>query len=669
MPKKKEKEDSSGMQGMENLEEGVDKGGNAGDGDNSLNEELKKQKETIKKLESEKGELSEKTKELASIIDQISSKASEPAAAAQPAPASPPPNTGDIEKKLDEKVQEHFKDIKDLMGKFGTKLQEIEKSSSGPSKNAFKKIKEETSEKISSLEDTIKSLTEKMQAQDIPTKGGEAVGKGLAAFGETMDFHDELIEVKNEIRNLKEGLEELKEGTDSRVIRMRDQMKDLGKISGIEERLNTLTERLSTENIEKLKGLIVSSEDLLNRTIPSEIHKKMDMEMVPLYKNSERLKAGLNDMAKKMKSAESRQERLKEGFSKLSKAVVRMPELKNDREKLIEGFREKIERLGEKIDDHHKEIRDVEDSFEEFTKGIDEKVSELSTESFEKLKDKTEKNLIITKSQINDMIERISKFENYIKPTIEVIRDEMDKFDGRLKDIERRDNDLNDDIEEMIVSTFKDKFDSRINQIERNLERTKDTATDNIKTLDSRMSQFENVVNPSLKMFGNDLNKMETKVEKFKNNQEEFRDVLEKLRGDTDDMEKNVSLLLQLNSSVGNLEDKIGDLEGKMEDQRRAALSLKDQQDKDVKSISREISGVTKELESVRELSKGLEKEISSRKKLKEKVDKIDERLGDLKTNFSNVVATSLAERKDMVEDSREQKKVISEIVKELRGS
>ena len=653
------------MKNLDSIEEGKEKKKSSAD-----SREDSKNREEIAKLREEKEELAEKTKELAGIIEQMSEREEEPKERIVKVVEPSGVNTAELEKRMNDQFQSQFKDIKDVLSGLGEKMKGMEKSgaAAGDSgvKSVVNKIKEETTERMSSLEQTIKALADKINSQEaIPTRGGEAVSKGLAAFGETMNFHDELIEVRNSTRAIKDELSEFKESVETRITRLRDQSKEIGKLSNIEERVDSLVEKLSPENVEKLRNLVTTSDDLLSRTIPAEIHKKMDVESVNIYRSMAKMKETLDASAKKVGSMDSQFTRMKEQLDGLSKASVKVPELRESEDRMSQSVKEKLTRVIEKVEEYKQETKDALSSFQKNRDEVNAMLSNFSTGKFEEMRDRLNKNLVLAKTQINDMLSRIEKFENYIRPTIDVIKDQMDKFDSRIKRAEEAQEDFHENIEEAFADGMKEKVDPRINEMEKKLLQSVQAGKENTDSLNMRLTQLENVINPTMKMFGNELNKMESRMERFKAEHDEMKEGFGRMKGSMSEMSDDVRSLLQLNDITG----KLGDRVEKLEDLKRVIADMREKSDKRKSSIYDEIKAIKKSLGYMETLSKGINENNEYDEKTSQRVGEIEKGLAELRSRFDRVVTQSIDDRRVVLEDSKKQKKMISTILKELKGS
>ncbi|MBN2042639.1 MAG: hypothetical protein JW754_02430 [Candidatus Aenigmarchaeota archaeon] len=663
----KKKSNASGLEGINDLDEGIE---NASAGD-----DVEEQKRKIKELEEEK-------KELANVIEKLSSESDddppERAPKQQPVQQQSAQNVQPMLDSIEKKFNDQLKEITGAISQIGEKLKKSEKDTGGESvKKIVSKVQEATEEKISSIESALKQMSEKLNAPpEIPTRGGEDISKGLSAFGETMDFKDDIIEVKNSLRKLKADLDEFKESSEAKFIRLKDQAKDMSKLANIEERLDFLNEKFGAENIEKLNKLVLSANELSESIIPKEITKKLDAQVVPLYNNISKMKEGLVSVNKKLTSEMNEFSRIKAGFREIKNIKEDASERDKESKKLMESLNERDTRLKEMIDEQRermkamkKELTERVTTLHDYTKkAMKEEVKELFKEfsdaRFNELEDRSTKNLIIAKQQVNEMISNFNKMDNYVQPKLQLMNDQLEKMEERVNDFEEDRKNFARDAEDVINYKFKEVVDARLNDMEKTLTKSIESNGGKIDSIDSRLSQMEDLVSPSIKMFGNQLSKFETRLEKFKDSQANTKDYMGKMKDDIDDLQETARSVLQLKDYT----EKIGDKTKEIDELREMIKELKDNAVREKRDLANQISGINKGLDFLSGLGKDTNQNKKDIEDLKERDSELKESIKMLKGQFDNVITQSLLERKDLMENSKRQKAQINEILKELKN-
>lgn len=411
-------------------------------------DESKKHTEAIKKLENEKSALLEKTKNLAGIIEDISSKYQE----------APP-----VEKVIEPRIKEINDKLESKLKEFGDSLDSIKKGIEKPEKSkelsgALKEIKEKIDAKISSiegqmknfdkvsaLEENIKSISERLDSR--PEM------KELTMFGENVESQTKIGEVKKSIENLSESLNELKGEIEPRIQNLENQIKDVEKLSVLEENIKFLNEKLGTEAVKKLKELIFSSDEIYNQIIPQEIRRHVSDRLIPILSDIKELK-----------------ESLEEHDARASKILSSISDIKNN-VKLLD-------KLEENIDDLHSE-----------NEGLNKKLKEQESEFFDRfadLKSDIKKNL----DDFYDEIQELKKTQKEISKTIgDRVKENISEFSkSKVSEIEKSVDSKLVNIKTYLSNKQLD-LENRIKQFN-NIEKNLNQTIDNIQSKDKILADF-----------------------------------------------------------------------------------------------------------------------------------------------------------------------------------
>ncbi|NIO19973.1 MAG: hypothetical protein GTN76_04335 [Candidatus Aenigmarchaeota archaeon] len=622
----------------------------------SLKKELEAEKSKTKSLEKERSELEDKSKGLAEIIEKVSSKAEE----TKDSPATPPaepvePKLKDLEKKLTDQFQTQLKELKDSMVAIGTKIEsagKTEKPESGKVKKLVDKIQSETTSKISALEDTIKKLSDKLTAPEVPAgKGGEDVSKGLAALGGNVELQSNLEDVKRSFKELERTFTEMRDENESRFARIKEQMKRLEKLPSLEERVQALVEKLGPENIEKLKKLVFSTEELSNQVIPQEINKALSKEISPFTGDIKSLKDGAAKLNGRIKRVYNEMSYFKGELKTLYKFGDYIGGLQSEIDKTRVDIKEREGKLSEKIAGLEMKLKEkseeISDKIKIFKKDYSEFIEELVNRLFRdmaetklsEVKDKTSKELTSFKDEMDIIASRFYQFENTINPAIEMIKEQMGKFEknlGRIKNFQEK---LNLNVEKSIEKKFTDISRPALSEIEGKLSKTMEMVDEKIEGFGSELSQFADVVNPTMEMFKGDLESFNGRLDKLNEFQSNLSDKIKEIKLENKDLFKTLGSLERLEENIEILDGKTKEID-----------DLKDLLDKRISELDNKL--------------KTLNERLSEQKRVLGRVDSIEKVLNDFSVEISKLSDGSAAIEKE-IEDNRN---LFEEGMEELRS-
>jgi chromosome segregation ATPase len=214
-------------------------------------------------------------------------------------------------------------------------------------------IKESTKglEKISSLESKLNQITEKLgsqvfqpppQASPVAGRGG-SISRELASFGEEVDFQTELYEVKRTLAGLAKSLDTLSKKMEYRISVLEDRSKALERIPDLEDKFSDIRQKLGPENVQKLRKLIFSSDEIVDEVIPDLVSKKMRAKLDPAMNE-------IRDMQETINDFNSRLSHIKEEVLNLEKLRDDIQELRVDKENLYKDLDEEESRANERLD-------------------------------------------------------------------------------------------------------------------------------------------------------------------------------------------------------------------------------------------------------------------------------------------------------------------------------
>jgi chromosome segregation ATPase len=211
-------------------------------------------------------------------------------------------------------------------------------------------------EKISNLETKINEITEKLSGQTFqpaqaqPASGGASISRELASFGEEVDFQTELYETKKTMAALAKTLDTLSKKMEYRISVLEDKSKILERMPDLEERLDDIRDKLGPENVQKLRKLIFSSDEIVDEVIPDLVNKKMRARLEPAMNEIRDMQDTINDFS-------SRLSHIKEEVLNLEKLRDEISELRADKEDLYKELEEGESKSNERIDILKKSIK------------------------------------------------------------------------------------------------------------------------------------------------------------------------------------------------------------------------------------------------------------------------------------------------------------------------
>jgi len=668
MVEEKKKKVAEGLEGMKDLDKGNEKTNNSGketvdtgktENDESEVDALKKQLEEEKKraaeLKKEKAEAEEKNKSLAEIIENVSSKED------KPQPQEPvEPKLRELEKRMTEQFQAQMKTLSDNLVAIGTKLEKAGRAGEDKkARDSLDKLQSETTSKISAIEDSIKKLTEKVTAPP-PGKGGE-VSKGLSAFGGSVELQSELEGVKKEVKDLEKMLVETRDESETKFERIKEQMKRIEKLPSLEERVQTLVEKLGPENIERLRKLIISTEELSDHVIPQEISKSLTKELSPVTDDIKNLKGEAAKLNERIKRVYNELSYFKGEIKTLYKFGDYISGLQSDRDKTRQELKDREAKILERIADMELKLRgktnEISDKMKAFKKEfsgvVEDTVNKLFKDMAEtrlsEVEDRTGKELNVVKDEMTTISSRITQFENVVNPTLDMMREKLDEFENVLARVQDFQENINLRVEKNIEKKFNDFSKPKLSEIEGRVSKAIETLDEKMEELRSDFSQFADVINPSMKMFRGELEKFEGRTEKLKEAQSNIEEKVKEIRSENKELFRIIGSLEDIKKSINTLDGKTKQID-------------------DVKGLlERKISEVDDKLET-------LDDQLGEQKEFLKRIDQIEKTLGDSISSQSKLRDTVLVMEKkiegnrnlfeDGIDDLKNEKSQLENTVK-----
>jgi len=602
--------------------------------------ELQESRKKIAQLEKEKAEIADKSKSLGEIIESFSDQK---------------PDLSEVHSAL-----------KDIGEKFDAKIKKVEESAAGNKDDIKKQVaglmKEKVDPKLGEISDKLKDLerlkelgdkiaqiNERLSSPLYQPKQPGAVSQGLASFGEQVDFESELNEVRKTIDSINMTLVNLSKKTEYRLISAEDKLKELEKLKAMELQFREINDKLGTENIQKLKKIVFSADELMEEVIPETVNRRMRKRLDPVINSLKANRDHANELEKRISSLDGEVRELKKFREMIN-------ELRLEKDKLYKKFAEEEARFLEglsilKMNIHKRMDKMMEKYHEQLTrmeefaspKMIETSVKDVFNELFENRMQQIEKRLMLMDEKARMLAEK----DRDILGTIEDMEapENLRKWiDDKTRDMER-------------------KFYYDIQGLKKDAGKSSDA----ISAMKERQRTFET--------WTNDISKKMSDQVSTTNKVIDLKDVFAK-RAET------------LAASIKGLDAKIAG-----ERERTAALeqSLRDAESRFDK-LSDALESVQKTLSEIRPLKERLaETEASMKlagrkladkenvtafmKRMEAEIAAINERQSGLeaqnaadKARLESILNQTVAERKHVEERIKREKVKVGELLRELKS-
>ncbi|MCK4714266.1 MAG: hypothetical protein KAT35_01735, partial [Candidatus Aenigmarchaeota archaeon] len=296
-----------------------------------LKKQLVTQKESMRELEKEKAGAMKKSDELAGLVEDLSTEMKNgPVAPApgiqpvQPAQAALP----DFEPKLkemEEKTASQIKSLKETIEGMTEKKAEGEKDEEEVAvtmKKMFDKRLKELGDKL----DEAKAKPAPGVQGAKPGAAGEAA-TGLMAMGGGVELRKETDSLKKSLKDLATLVDAFKEEAENRFMALDRELEVLDRFPDMEQKMEQFQKKLGPENVQRLRMLISSADDLKEEVIPLVVKREAEGKIEPF--------------ANRVKKVEEVNEKVKEKLAEL------LLDIKGDKKdiKTLYKFDERVSKL------------------------------------------------------------------------------------------------------------------------------------------------------------------------------------------------------------------------------------------------------------------------------------------------------------------------------------
>ncbi len=330
-----------------------------------LRKQIETQKESLRALEKEKEDAMKKGDELASLIEDISSEMKEAKAAPAAQAAQPAPQMPDITPKLkeiEEKTTSQISALQAAIAEMGKKKDDEKKDE----EDVTATMKKMFDKRLKELSDKLEEASAKPAPGTGQGQGGEVSG-GLSAIGGGVEFKKEVDSLKKSLKDMATLLDAFKEEAENRFMAIDREMQVVERFPEMEQKMDQFEKKLGPENVQRLRLLISSADDLKDEVIPLVVKRVVEDKVEPhsrkvkevqdenrknrekMLEISAELKADRKDIEKlyKLDDRISKLEELTSGFTKLIAEVrTTMKDLdKNQRIELSEKMKEMLPKM------------------------------------------------------------------------------------------------------------------------------------------------------------------------------------------------------------------------------------------------------------------------------------------------------------------------------------
>ncbi len=519
-----------------------------------LKKQLATQRETMRELEREKAVALKKGDELAGLVEDLSTEMKEAAPAnapgaqpAQPAQAALP----DFEPKLKEMEEKTASQIKALQ-------ETIE--GMGKKKEEDKKGEEEVAVTMKKMFDKrLKELTEKLddtKAKPAPGVAGTAEpGKGeasgsLMAMGGGVEIKKDVDDMKKTIKDLATLVDAFKEEAENRFMALDRELEVLDRFPRLEQSMEQFEKKLNPENVQRLRMLISTADDLKEEVIPLVVKREAEQKIEPF--------------SKRVGKVEEVNEKVKDKLAEL------LLDMKNDKKdiKTIYKFEERIAKLEDTGKQVMQLISELRTAMRDLDKNQRHDIFEKMKETFPGVVEAESSNIrkdfagrfAFVEDKIQSAENNISEIHNEIAE-LSTLKGEVDTAEDKIEALGEGDKKLGDRID-----ALKEKHHDVLDMIEK-LKTPKEVITElDNKTkdileireffvrradgLDERIKQLDERAVPT--------KKLHDKVDALANNNTELRDNQKKLEAKFDSEKKELQkIITQHAAEKKQLEEKL----------------------------------------------------------------------------------------------------------------
>jgi chromosome segregation ATPase len=245
-------------------------------------EKLKKQvsiqRESMKELERERADAMKKSDELAGLIEDLSNEVKESKSAPEKHHEAQVVQMPDMEPKLrqmEEKTTAQIGSLKAAIEAL-TEKKEDDKKDEEDVASTMKKMFEKRMKDLYDKLDEVKTKP----APALSGEGGEFSG-GLSAIGGGIELKKEVDGMKKSMKDLATLLDAFKEEAENRFMALDRELTVLERFPDMEQKMEQFEKKLGPDNVQKLRSLISSADDLKEEVIPLIVKRVVEDKIDP----------------------------------------------------------------------------------------------------------------------------------------------------------------------------------------------------------------------------------------------------------------------------------------------------------------------------------------------------------------------------------------------------
>ena len=454
-----------------------------------LRKQLERQKESIKAAEVERGDALKKSEELADLVEELSDEIKE--VRTSPLSAQVQAAVPNLEPKLreiEEKMASQAKELKEALENAMTKKEEENKGEAEVAETMKRMFDKRLKELTEKLEETRPAPAPREEAARI----GEVSG-GLMSMGGAIELQKELDKVKKSLKDMATLLDAFKEEAENRFMAIDRELETVERLPSLEDKMDQFERKLGSENVQKLRMLISSADDLREEVIPTVVKRAVADKIEPHEKRVKNVEDSLQKANEKMNLIITDIGAVSRDIKALYKFDDRIAKL----EEGMAGAKKLIAELRTLIRDFDKEQRkDAEDRMREILpKMIEAESSSVRKEfagrfAFIDGKIQSVENMVAeSHNEISKLSVLHGEFDD-LSDKLARLNEEKEKIRDRIEALKAKDMDIMDEIEALQtpkeVITELDNKTKDILEIREFFVRRVDGLEQRIKDLDER---------------------------------------------------------------------------------------------------------------------------------------------------------------------------------------
>jgi len=460
-----------------------------------LRKQLETQKDTIKSLEKERGEAMKKSDELAELIEDLSSEVKEVKSSSKKEVAQPAIDIEPRLRELQEKMGSQIGELKSAIQSMATKGDEDKEGE----EQVAETMKKMFDKRLKELTDKLEDVRPQPSGKDEGARPGEVSG-GLMAMGGGIEFQNEIDKLKKSIKDIATLMDAFKEEAENRFLAIDRELETVEKLPDLEDKMEQFEKKLGQENVQKLRTLISSADDIKQEFIPRTVKRAVEENLDPFSKRVKGIEDALEKTNAKTQGIAGEMDTDKKEIKTLWKFEDRIS-------KLEDGIAE-IKKI---ISETRASIRDLDKAHQ---KATEEKIKELLPKMLEAEASSLKKEFA---GRFAFMDDKLDSAENTVSESrkeiseLAVLKGEVGKMDdemvklkemdekllNRINALKAEDADLEDKIETLKtpkeIITELDNKTKDILEIREFFVRRADGLEDMIKKLDTRAVPVEKI--------------------------------------------------------------------------------------------------------------------------------------------------------------------------------